>query len=189
MVNDIGDFFTFSDKRVKIINKMKFSIVEIIQAMLAPGLMISACGLFLLGMNNKYSLIVNRIRLLNEEKRMLESARETAKGIGRLKSIDLQIQKLYIRFRLVRNAVFSYYAAVAFFILASLFIGLKYILQSESIASMTIGFFLCGIVSVMIGIIFASIEIWRGYIIVGIEIRKTKNIGSDVKEENKVITS
>ena len=45
------------------------SIVQIIQLMLAPGLMISACGLLLLGMNNKYSLIVNRIRLLNEERR------------------------------------------------------------------------------------------------------------------------
>ena len=34
------------------------SIVEVIQLMLAPGLMISACGLLLLGMNNKYSKCV-----------------------------------------------------------------------------------------------------------------------------------
>ncbi|HEX9739900.1 MAG TPA: DUF2721 domain-containing protein [Ignavibacteriaceae bacterium] len=45
-----------------------FSITEVIQLMLAPGIMISACGLLLLGMNNKYSLVVNRIRILNEEK-------------------------------------------------------------------------------------------------------------------------
>ena len=45
---------------------MDSSIVMLIQGMLAPGLMISACGLLLLGINNKYSLVVNRIRLLNE---------------------------------------------------------------------------------------------------------------------------
>ena len=47
------------------------NIVEVIQLMLAPGLMISACGLLLLGVNNKYSLVVNRIRLLNDEKRKI----------------------------------------------------------------------------------------------------------------------
>ena len=51
---------------------MIYSIVQIIQAMLAPGLMISACGLLVLGMNNKYSIVVNRIRLLNEERRKLK---------------------------------------------------------------------------------------------------------------------
>ena len=50
---------------------MEVPIVQLIQGMLAPGLMISACGLLLLGMNNKYSLVVNRIRLLNEEKRKI----------------------------------------------------------------------------------------------------------------------
>ena len=46
---------------------METPIVGLIQGMLAPGLMISACGLLLLGMNSKYSLVVNRIRLLNED--------------------------------------------------------------------------------------------------------------------------
>ena len=50
---------------------MEMPIVQLIQGMLAPGLMISACGLLLLGMNNKYSLVVNRIRLLTEEKRRI----------------------------------------------------------------------------------------------------------------------
>ncbi len=47
------------------------NIVEVTQLKLAPGLMISACGLLLLGMNNKYSIVVNRIRVLNDEKRKL----------------------------------------------------------------------------------------------------------------------
>ncbi|MBK7267803.1 MAG: DUF2721 domain-containing protein [Ignavibacteriales bacterium] len=47
-------------------------VASLIQAMLAPGIMISACGLLILGMNNKYSLVVNRIRTLNEEKGNLQ---------------------------------------------------------------------------------------------------------------------
>lgn len=46
-------------------------IVEIIKLMLAPGLMISACGTLLLGMHGKYGMVASRLRLLNEERRKL----------------------------------------------------------------------------------------------------------------------
>ncbi|MBK8662836.1 MAG: DUF2721 domain-containing protein [Ignavibacteriales bacterium] len=52
-------------------------VASLIQAMLAPGIMISACGLLILGMNNKYSLVVNRIRTLNEEKRKFAKTADT----------------------------------------------------------------------------------------------------------------
>lgn len=45
------------------------NIVEVIQLMLAPGLIISTRGLLIIGMNIKYSIVVNWIRLLNYEKR------------------------------------------------------------------------------------------------------------------------
>ncbi|MEE9450994.1 MAG: hypothetical protein V3V72_13175 [Ignavibacteriaceae bacterium] len=57
------------------------NIVEVIQLMLAHGLMISAYGLLLPGMNNKYSIVFNRIRVLNNEKRkvlVLSENNETA---------------------------------------------------------------------------------------------------------------
>ena len=43
--------------------------LAVIQAMLAPGLGISAVGLLLLGMSNRYGAIIARIRALNNEKR------------------------------------------------------------------------------------------------------------------------
>ena len=43
--------------------------IQAIQAILAPALGISAVGLLLLALMNRYSTIVNRIRLLNDEKR------------------------------------------------------------------------------------------------------------------------
>lgn len=50
---------------------MEYSTVDLIQSMLAPGLMISVCGLLLLTTDNKYSFVTDRIRLLNEEKRQI----------------------------------------------------------------------------------------------------------------------
>jgi len=140
--------------------------------MLAPGIMISACGLLLLGMNNKYSLVVNRIRLLNEERRRLRTEEEQKDNKKkRHKSIELQISKLSYRILLIKNAVFSYSLAVAFFIIASLLIGLN---QSNSYSGMNwvvISTFLLGMLCVFAGIIFAAIEVWKGFKIVQIEIR------------------
>jgi len=50
---------------------MKAPAIQIIQAMLAPEVMVSACGLLLPGMNCRYSIIINRIRLLKQEGRRL----------------------------------------------------------------------------------------------------------------------
>jgi len=140
----------------------------LIQLMLAPGIMISACGLLLLGMNNKYSLVVNRIRLLKEEKRKSQEAK--GKDEQRHSTLELQIKKLFYRISLVRNAVFSYSMAVAFFIISSVLIGIDQSVDVNNLNSMIIGFFLVGMIFVFAGIIFAAIEVWRGYQIVKIEV-------------------
>ncbi len=151
---------------------MPLSASELIQTMLAPGLMISACGLLLLGMNNKYSLVVNRIRLLNEERRKIIFERTgKVKKKKYHKSIGTQIEKLFFRVALVRNAVFSYSLAVAFFIISSLLIGIKQLSGDSGLNWPIISMFLVGMIFVFTGIVFAAIEVWKGYIIVQIEIK------------------
>jgi hypothetical protein len=150
---------------------MEVPIVHLIQGMLAPGLMISACGLLLLGMNNKYSLVVNRIRLLNEEKRKIfhqDSIDEIESN--RLSNIELQISHLIERIFLVRNAVFSYSMAVAFFIVSSVLIGITINRHTSGFDWLIVAFFYAGMFTVFVGIIFAAIEVWKGYRIVKIEI-------------------
>lgn len=153
----------------------KISIVQVIQLMLAPGLMISACGLLLLGMNNKYSLVVNRIRLLNEEKRKFFS-KAGEKDLHyeesvRLESISIQINELESRVRLVKNAVLSYTIAVAFFVLTSLAIGLEYVTGTVSFSVFVTIMFLLGMLLVLIGVIFAAYETKKGFDIIHLEIK------------------
>jgi hypothetical protein len=150
------------------------SIIQVIQLMLAPGLMISACGLLLLGMNNKYSLVVNRIRLLNEERRrVLGKAAErdfTYEENVRLESISLQIDKLTLRVKLVRNAVLSYTMAVALFVITSLLIGIQYVALLNFNVFITV-VFLLGMVSVLAGVLYAAYETKEGYSIIRLEVK------------------
>ncbi len=150
------------------------TIVEIIQLMLAPGLMISACGLLLLGMNNKYSLVVNRIRLLNDERRKivhkLDDKNFNYHENVRLASISKQLDALIYRVKLVRNAVLFYTVAVALFVLTSLSIGAEEIFSIERLNSVITILFSLGMVSVLVGVIFAAYETYKGYEIVRFEV-------------------
>jgi len=152
-----------------------FSIVEVIQLMLAPGIMISACGLLLLGMNNKYSLIVSRIRALNEEKRrFVNKASEKVFSYEenvRLESISRQLNALILRVKLVRNAVFFYTAAVALFVLTSLFIGIQFLGKFQSLDFLITSLFLIGMLAVLSGVVFAAYETIKGYQIINLEVK------------------
>ena len=131
------------------------NIVEVIQLMLAPGLMISACGLLLLGVNNKYSLVVNRIRLLNDEKRkILDRSGEGETALAdnvRLESISIQLEKLVHRVKLVKLAVQNYTIAVALFILTSILIGVSFLFKMGDFQYLITIIFLLGMLLVLAG--------------------------------------
>ena len=86
---------------------MRTPIVNIIQTMLAPGIMISACALLLLGVNNKYSMVIDRIRALQVEKRQLNFVAQktglTEEEKHRLNSVVMQLKKFTIRFKIIKN--------------------------------------------------------------------------------------
>lgn len=155
--------------------KDQISIVQVIQLMLAPGLMISACGLLLLGMNNKYSLVVNRIRLLNEERRKI--FRNTGERDFnydenvRLESISMQLNGLVLRVKLVKNAVLYYTVAVALFVLTSLFIGFQYATGSTKFDFLVTLLFLLGMLSVLIGVMYAAYETKKGFDVIQLEVK------------------
>jgi len=149
--------------------------VQIIQLMLAPAVMISACGLLLLGINNKYSLVVNRIRLLNEEKRRLiikigERTPNTDDNV-RLESISIQIKSLVYRSRLVRNSVLSYTLGVALFVVTSLVLGISSVLSLGKLNFVIITTFLLGMCFVLLGVVYAGFETVKGYNIISYEVK------------------
>lgn len=159
-------------------------VVLFIQSMLAPGLMISACSLLLLGTNNKYSLVVNRIRTLDEEKRklLIQQQQQELKPweVERLKNIDEQLLLFFERVRFIRLAVIMYAMGIAFFILTSLLIGIGFVLPIPYY--FVIPVFIIGMILVFGGVLNMLREIRMGYRIVRIEIFGTMSFLSKQKK-------
>ena len=150
----------------------QFSVIQIIQLILAPAVMINACGLLLLATSNKYSSVLNRIRLLNEEKRKLfrKAGEKNFEETQRLESLSRQIGHLMRRAQLVRNAVMCYTAAIALFIVTSLLIGLSFLIGGfQSDATITIAF-LAGMIVVFAGVVFSFLDAKQAYAIVRFDV-------------------
>ncbi|QYZ78868.1 DUF2721 domain-containing protein [Methanofollis formosanus] len=146
---------------------------DIIQTMLAPGLMISACGLLLLGMSNKYSVVLNRIRVLDEEKRVSlhdDPGRQGGED-PRFACVLAQLSELQIRARFERDAIVCYSGAVAFFVLTSLFIGFSVLGGIEVLGLLTIASFLVGMLLVLAGVLLAGWEAVKGYRIICLDMQ------------------
>ncbi|MCK4748021.1 MAG: hypothetical protein KAT15_13315, partial [Bacteroidales bacterium] len=65
---------------------------------------------------------------------------------------------------------FAYSMAVALFIVSSVLIGVTINKTTPAFDWLIVAFFYAGMFAVFVGIIFAAIEVWKGYRIVKIEI-------------------
>jgi hypothetical protein len=155
-------------------NDLTVTAIQAIQAMLAPAIGISAVGLLLLGLNTRYSTIINRIRLLNDEKRkyhkqIADNVELSYTDNSRYMSVTNQGKELLIRSRLVRNAILSHQTAVGLFVLASATIGVNLFTTSEIMRAVPLMLFVVGMFSVFVGVVFAGREVYRSYKIILIE--------------------
>jgi len=148
---------------------MNVSIIQIIQTMIVPGVMVSACALLLLGMNNKFSSIINRIRLLKDEERRIDRGLIADPKGERKESIDAQLPLLMDRLKLVRNTVTAYSMGIVLFILSSFLLGLRFVVVTKITEAGIIFTFLGGMVCVLTGAIDNAIEARRGFEVARIE--------------------
>jgi hypothetical protein len=132
---------------------MPTSLLSLVQSMVTPAVMISACGLLLLSISNKLGRIVDRTRDLNSEDRGL--AAEVA--MVRRLSVRNQIDILLRRALLLRNACGLLYLAVAVFALASLCVGLSGAARAFEVLMLVL--FVVGLATVVWAGILAYLEI------------------------------
>lgn len=146
---------------------------QTIQAILAPALMISACGLLLLGLNNRYTTVVNRIRLLNDEKRRKLSDPE---GIDReyvdalrFESVMRQIPSLLIRANHLRRALIFLWLAVVSCLISSVFLGAGLFISANG-AVLAVWIFMFGLLAAAAGVVFALFDITLAYKVLKLEV-------------------
>ncbi|MFN0158169.1 MAG: DUF2721 domain-containing protein [Bacteroidota bacterium] len=160
-------------------HEVHITAIEAIQAILAPALGISAVGLLLLGLNSRYSNIMNRIRLITEERRkylklISENVDLSYSDNLRYMSITNQSGELLVRSRYVRNAILCMQGAVALFVLTSAGIGLNLFLAGAAVEVFPLMVFIAGMLCVFAGIVFAALEVHRSYKIILLEVTTTE---------------
>jgi hypothetical protein len=151
------------------------SATQAIQLILAPGVMINACGLLLLSISSKFTTVLNRIRALTEEKRKL-TLRAGNQDFSpmenqRLESVTRQITGLMTRAQYIRNAVSCYFCAVGLFVVTSLTIGIDYFMQVPILRLLSLGTFLFGMITVFLGVIFGMRDTFKGFDVVKFEVQ------------------
>lgn len=146
---------------------------QTIQAILTPALMISACGLLLLGLNNRYGIVVSRIRLLNDEKRRKLADPE---GIDReyvdalrFESVMRQIPALLTRANHLRRSLLCLWIGVICYVLSSILLGAGLFL-GMNVANAAVWVFLIGLLSAVCGVIFALLDIYLAYRVLKLEV-------------------
>ena len=136
--------------------------MQTIQAILTPALMISACGLLLLGLNNRYAIVVGRIRALNDEKRKKladpEAIDREYVDAVRFESVMQQIPSLQHRANHLRHSLISLWTGVFCYLLSSMLLGFS-IFFHVKIASFAVWVFMIGIGSAAVGVVFAMLDI------------------------------
>ncbi|MBI4441232.1 DUF2721 domain-containing protein [Candidatus Woesearchaeota archaeon] len=135
---------------------MESIAISFIQQVVTPTILVSASGLLLLGLQNKYARIVDRIRAVREGKKS--------------KINDLQLRHLFKRAQLLRTAIFSLYVGILFFILTSITIGM-YAMDIMSDAGIII-FFGTGLFAMFLGIIHAVLDVQNSFRIILLELKR-----------------
>ncbi len=156
--------------------QISITAIQAIQAILAPALGISAVGLLLLGLNNRYTSIISRIRQLNDEKReysaqLVEKNSLNFSENARFMSIRQQGEELFDRSRIVRNAILSLQTGIGLFVLSSVTIGMSLFVSFVAFETIPLILFMLGMVALFIGSIFAALDVHRAYHVVLLEMR------------------
>jgi hypothetical protein len=153
---------------------VSMTAIQAIQAILAPAVGISSVGLLLLGLSNRYSAIISRIRQLNDERRrfsrqIAEQAELSYTDNARFMNIRKQTVELLLRSRTVRNAILAMQTAIALFVLSSVGIGFSLVLGREFDAVVPLLIFLAGMLAVFVGITFSGVDVYRSFRVVLME--------------------
>jgi hypothetical protein len=156
--------------------------VAAIQAILAPAIMVSASGLLLLGLLNRYTVIMSRIRALSEERRRLLRTAAPDGGAAtpesaRLASVLKQLQDFVERIRLLRNAVVCQVVAVGCFVLSSLLIGLRVAGPEWLKLVHPLPVFVSGMAVLFAGVVYEGLDVIRAYRTIRFEVSELPRPG------------
>ena len=103
------------------------SILSIFTALIAPALLISACGTFILSTSNRLTRVVDRVRVLSDRMELLASGKSSDLVLReeRQDTFGAQLHLMSERARLLQRALQLLYVASGTFVGSSLAMGVE----------------------------------------------------------------
>ncbi len=134
-----------------------------IQLILAPVVMVTACGILLTGMLAHYSSITDRIRALAAERLslvlMTPAEGDQTLARERLTEIDHQAPMLIHRHLLVRHGILLGYTSVVTLVVSMFVIGAAALADSDVLGTVALFVFFAGTAALMVGAGFIAVEV------------------------------
>jgi len=141
----------------------------------APAILVSAAGLMLLGLQNKFHNVTDRIRQLDRDIIQHESRGELdVVGRKRVANAEAQVDILLVRARLTRDAIFLLYVAVLFLIGSTLTAAFGVLLRRDLDAP-TFAFFVLAVVAFFISIVQSIREVRRSFRVIEDEVEGARD--------------
>jgi hypothetical protein len=156
------------------------TITRIIQLVLAPVVIVTACSILVGSLQQRYALINERLRALSRElfdfnyaERAL--AEDNPRAAERQKEINFQIPLLLKRHRLAHHAVLAVYCAAAIQIIDMFVIALVGVYSLAWLAPTVLLLFLSSLLLLLAGVVFTALEIWSSRRAVEYEVERVLN--------------
>ncbi len=157
-------------------------IAHIIQSILAPVVMVTACAITVGGLVTHYQAVSDRLRLMTRERLDLLREAHDADPIQheRLSEIDHQAPELVRRHQLVRDAILTIYGAMFMFVACMLAIAIATMSGSPVAAVAILILFLIGLLALLSGLIMSALEIRVSHLALDYEVQRVLNLPADL---------
>ena len=153
---------------------------DFIRTLLTPMFMVSGAASMNWGLQRLQSVLINRIRQLNDERLELESAAgTTAVTKMRLRQINEQLASMTRRARYTRNTIVSFYAAILALLLCSVSIAVVAFWDLEAAWVCTF-FFEAGMLFIYVALVYVLRDVSLSYHAVIVD-------GQDVKDSAEMV--
>ena len=135
-------------------------VTHTIQLILAPVVMVTACGLMLNSLVARYGSINDRIRGMSRERLDLLRKMSTSHlDNERLTEIGTQVPDLLHRHKQLHDALIFIYAAVLVFIGNMFVIAMASVVQTNVLATLVLVLFLMGIALMFVAVLIVTLEV------------------------------
>lgn len=151
------------------------NLIALIQATIAPAVLISGCALLCLVIQNRYGRVIDRIRIFNQEHFELRKNKSSSKhGTDyekRIEEINIEVGMLMKRGNYLKLSLFSLFSGILSFIVTSFLLFSAYLLEAATIYPVVIATLSIGLLLIIIGVLYAVREVAVSYAAVVHEVK------------------